>query len=385
MSKYINANDIKSKLRGGWINVYLSLAPQLNNAVNKFGTHVTCPVHGGTHGDAFRLDNKNSDGAAYCNTCGKFLDGIEVLKWVNNWTFRETIERLDDYINGSHHCYYNNPTKSINNNHSCESNSSDIEKRRKSVERIIKTASKTPLEPHLLYLKSRGLKPICAPSIKYHAGLPYYYEGHPLVDASGRWRYYPCIVGIFKNSDGVSGITKIYLTNGGEKAESLIREHIFSQFDKKIDNIKIKLSYKIESLSGSAIRVGKIGEHVNICEGLETGIALINSGLESILIATTATLLSAINLPKHVRSFDIYADNDEAGRRASLCIVDKFVDKLGITHYPPAGINTTNNKPLDWLDIATVQPIMDGVIVPNSLLQNKKPIQLETDGLKFRS
>lgn len=390
MSKYINANDIKSKLRGGWINVYLSLAPQLNNAVNKFGTHVTCPVHGGKHGDAFRLDNKNSDGAAYCNTCGKFLDGIEVLKWVNNWIFRETIERLDDYINGLHindlssGYYNNNQTKSINS-YSCEPNNSDIEKRRKSVERIIKTASKTPLEPHLLYLKSRGLKPICAPSIKYHAGLPYYYEGHPLVDASGRWRYYPCIVGIFKNSDGVSGITKIYLTNDGKKAESLIRGHIFRQFDKKIENVNIKLSYKIESLSGSAIRVGKIGEHVNLCEGLETGIALINRGLESILIATTATLLSAISLPKHVRSFDIYADNDDAGRRASLRIVDKFVDKLGVIHYPPDGINKTNNKPLDWLDIATVQPIKDDGIVPNSLLQNKKPRQLETDGLKSRS
>ena len=362
MSKYINANDIKSQLRGRWLNVYLSLAPTLSDAVQNIGKHVSCPMHGGAHGDAFRLDNKNSDGGGFCNTCGAFTDGIAILQWVNNWSFIETIKALDKYLNGYRDdCYINKPKEAINNQPLI--NGGDIEKRRKSVERIIKTASKIPLEPHLLYLKSRGLKPIEAPSIRYHAGLPYYYEGKPLVDDNGQWRYYPCIVGIFKNAGGVSGITKIYLTKDGEKAESHIADHIYRQFGKKLENVPIKLSYKIESLSGSAIRVGAIGEHANICEGLETGIALINSGLDSILIATTATLLGAIDLPKHVRSFDIYGDNDEAGRRASLSAVNKFVDKLGITRYPPDGINPINNKPLDWLDVAIMQPYKDGGIV----------------------
>ena len=43
MSKYINANDIKSQLRGRWLNVYLSLAPTLSDAVQNVGKHVSCP------------------------------------------------------------------------------------------------------------------------------------------------------------------------------------------------------------------------------------------------------------------------------------------------------------------------------------------------------
>ena len=351
MSKYIKANDIKSKLRGRWLNVYLSLTPQLNNAVNKFGTHVTCPVHGGIHGDAFRLDNKNSDGAAYCNTCGKLLDGIEVLKWVNNWTFRETIERLDDYINGLHindlsSGYYNNQTKSINS-YSCEPNNSDIEKRRKSVERIIKTSSKTPLDAHLGYFEKRGIYPIDAPSLRYHAGLPYYYNGKPIINRSGEWVYYPCIVGIYKNASGISGISRIYLDKDGNKAgEQLKLDLSHMGFSK--NNPPVKVAYKIESLSGSAVRLGSIGETVAICEGIETGIALKNSGVPSVLACTTATLMQSIYLPKHVKNALIYADYDDAGinaanklkTRLDWCNVDVLI--------PPYQISGLIGA--DWLD-----------------------------------
>ena len=352
MSKYIKANDIKSKLRGRWLNVYLSLAPQLNNAVNKFGTHVTCPVHGGIHGDAFRLDNKNSDGAAYCNTCGKFLDGIEVLRWVNNWTFRETIERLDDYINGLHindlsSGYYNNQTKSINS-YSCEPNNSDIEKRRKSVERIIKTSSKTPLDAHLSYFEKRGIYPIAAPSLRYHAGLPYYYNGKPIINSIGEWVYYPCIVGIYKNASGISGISRIYLDKDGNKAGEQLKLDL-SRMGLSEDNPPVKVAYKIESLSGSAVRLGSIGETVAICEGIETGIALKNSGLTSVLACTTATLMQAIYIPSFVKNIVIYADGDDAGINAASELTGRLSDRLTITKIPPVELAKIMLKP-DWLD-----------------------------------
>lgn len=353
MSKYINANDIKSKLRGGWINVYLSLAPQLNNAVNKFGTHVTCPVHGGTHGDAFRLDNKNSDGAAYCNTCGKFLDGIEVLKWVNNWTFRETIERLDDYINGLHindlssGYYNNNHTKSINS-YSCEPNNSDIEKRRKSVERIIKTSSKTPLDAHLSYFEKRGIYPIEAPSLRYHAGLPYYYNGKPIINSIGEWVYYPCIVGIYKNASGISGISRIYLDKNGNKGSNQIKSDLMSM-GIITDNVPAKVAFKINNLSGSAVRLGTIGETVAICEGLETGIALKNEGLTSVLACTTATLMQAIYIPNFVKEIVIYADGDDAGINAANKLKNRLTNHSTIIKKPPDELNAIMLKP-DWLD-----------------------------------
>ena len=348
MSKYINANDIKSQLKGRWLNVYLSLAPTLSDAVQNVGKHVSCPIHGGAHADAFRLDNKNNDGGGFCNTCGAFTDGIAVLQFVNKWTFRETIERLDDYINGSHHCYYNNPTKSINNNHSCESNSSDIEKRRKSVERIIKTASKIPLETHFLYLKSRGLKPIDAPSLRYHAGLPYYYNGKPIVNSMGEWVYYPCIVGIYKNASGISGISRIYLDKNGNKGGAKIKSDLMSM-GIITESAPEKVAFKICSLSGSAVRLGAIGETVAICEGIETGIALKNSGLTSVLACTTATLMQAIYIPSFVKNIVIYADGDDAGINAATKLNGRLSDRLTITKIPPDELAKIMLKP-DWLD-----------------------------------
>lgn len=350
MNKYIDAKAIKSRLKGSWLNAYITLAPQLTNAVNRAGKHCSCPVHGGTHGDAFRIDDKNMDGAAYCNTCGSFLDGIEVLKWVNNWTFRETIEHLDNYLNGNNQPFNQSNNQPVINKRS-DLNQPDIEKRRKSIERIIKESSDQPSEPHLKYLESRGLKPVYSPCIRHHKGLPYYYKGEPLINSAGEWIRYPCIIGVFKRGGAVTGITKIYLTRDGEKAAKSVAANILEQHGEHTTNVPIKLSYKIESLSGSAIRVGKIGEAVNVCEGLETGIALLNTGVNSMLIATTATLLASIDLPAHVKSVTIWADNDEAGINAAnklkSTIVDKSVDNFVDIKVPQ---KQGHNK-LDWLDI----------------------------------
>lgn len=352
-TKALDVKAIKAALSGRWIGAFNALSPALKPALNamyKSTPHVACPVHGGIHGDAFRLDKNSLDGAGYCNTCGSFLDGAAILSWVNGWSFRETLEQLDHYING------NNQTLSINDNRPVinkppELNNADIEKRKKTVERIIKESSDQPYEPHLKYLESRGLKPVYSPCIRYHKGLPYYYKGKPLINSAGEWIRYPCIVGVFKHGGAVTGITKIYLTREGEKASKSVAANILAQYSEPATNVPIKLSYKIESLSGSAIRVGKIGESVNICEGLETGIALLNAGLDSMLIATTATLLASIDLPAHVKNVTIWADNDEAGINAAnklkSTIVDKSVDNFVDIKVPQKQGHTK----LDWLDI----------------------------------
>lgn len=349
MNKYIDAKAIKSRLKGSWLNAYITLAPQLTNAVNRAGKHCSCPVHGGTHGDAFRIDDKNMDGAAYCNTCGSFLDGIEVLKWVNNWTFRETIEHLDNYLNGNNQPFNQSNNQPVINKRS-DLNQPDIEKRRKSIERIIKESSKTPLESHLNYLFKRGLKPIESPSLRYHAGLPYYFEGKPVITHDNRYIYYPCIVGVYKGISGITGISRIYLDKAGNKAGNKIKSDLLSM-GINADNTPEKVAFKIESLSGSAVRLGSIGgETVAVCEGIETGIALRNAGLESVLACTTATLMQSVLLPDNVRNVLIYADYDDAGLNAA----NKLKARLDWCNVkvvlPPT---TYYQKRGDWLDAIT--------------------------------
>ncbi|HYD30810.1 MAG TPA: primase-helicase zinc-binding domain-containing protein [Azospirillaceae bacterium] len=63
-------------------------------------TRIGCPKHGGKDGFRF-FRNAALTGGGICNSCtnprtGKlgFPDGFDLLMWVNDWTFRETLEEV---------------------------------------------------------------------------------------------------------------------------------------------------------------------------------------------------------------------------------------------------------------------------------------------------
>ena len=95
----IEAKEVKRLASGYWNSIVATLAPQLEQAVQKTGKHVPCPIHGGQ--DGFRLFRDfNATGGGICNTCGEFTDGFSLIQWVNEWSFSETLKAINEYLNG---------------------------------------------------------------------------------------------------------------------------------------------------------------------------------------------------------------------------------------------------------------------------------------------
>lgn len=89
----LDKNVVKQAAAGRWAEIFSALAPQLRLAQEHAGKHCPCPVHGGT--DGFRLfPDYMERGNGICNTCGAKVDGFQMLMWLNEWTFPETIEKV---------------------------------------------------------------------------------------------------------------------------------------------------------------------------------------------------------------------------------------------------------------------------------------------------
>lgn len=97
MEQTYDKNIVKAAADGRWEQVFSSLAPELSEAMERPGRHVPCPVHGGV--DGFRLfPDFNEKGSGICNTCGAKTDGIEMLMWLHNWSFKETVRRIAECL-----------------------------------------------------------------------------------------------------------------------------------------------------------------------------------------------------------------------------------------------------------------------------------------------
>lgn len=90
-------HTVKQAAAGRWAEIFSALAPQLKLAQAHPGKHCPCPVHGGT--DGFRLfPGYEERGNGICNTCGAKSDGFQMLMWIHEWSFPETIEKVGRYL-----------------------------------------------------------------------------------------------------------------------------------------------------------------------------------------------------------------------------------------------------------------------------------------------
>lgn len=98
MSNY-DTDEVRKAAEGKWLYVLSVLSDgRLDQAIEKVGRHVPCPVHGGV--DGFRLFKKDADltGGGVCNTCGAKTNGFDLLMWVNGWNFSQTVDAVGEYL-----------------------------------------------------------------------------------------------------------------------------------------------------------------------------------------------------------------------------------------------------------------------------------------------
>ena len=324
----INAKELKYTLRGCWEPVLWTLAPEVGPAIERAPRHVSCPVHGGK--DGFRLfKNWQEDGGGICNTCGIFPDGLELIKWLRGWSFKEVLAKVNEVISGK-------VVPIMRHRLAPAAKKPDEDKLMAKLANLWEEA--VPLvEPEAAlarkYLINRGIEIFDVPSLRLHPDLPYFEEGKKL----GR---YPALLGLFLSPEN-QGVTlhRIYLSQEGRKAPV--------ESPKKTMPIPEGLN-----LSGSAIRLGPAGSSLGVAEGVETALAVMTAMGEVCWATTTAVLLQQVVLPPQVKRITIWADNDESntGLKSAFNLAERLVKEgrkteIKIPKRPPG------HRTWDWADV----------------------------------
>lgn len=105
--KKLTAAMLHPQAEGRWLDIFRYLCPGMfDEAIEKLGTHVTCPFHGGS--EDFRFSKRSTkkggntaqSGVAMC-TCGVYADGFAVLHKARGGRFIDVLKEVDEYLNGS--------------------------------------------------------------------------------------------------------------------------------------------------------------------------------------------------------------------------------------------------------------------------------------------
>lgn len=275
---------IKESAKGRWPSIYRALGIAVGN-----GTHVGCPICGpGRNKHRFRMTDRSGVGDWICTQCGAG-DGFSLLMKCLNVDFKGAIEAVESVI-GKCSKEPINGTQKYN------------------AKRLRKMyADSKPLTGDCLgsmYLRNRGLS-VFPQTLRY---IEKCWE--PSTN-----KEMPAILATFSAPDSEAlTLHRIYLKHGGYKAD--------------IENCKLTMTPKKE-MAGGAVRLFQTTDHIAVCEGIETAIAV----HELFGVQTWATLSSSLMEsfvpPNGAGNILIFADNDLkfGGQKAAYTLAHKLAIK----------------------------------------------------------
>lgn len=349
----IEVNDLKQAASGRWLEIIPAIDHRFQEAASKAPNHVACPIGTGSS-DGFRFATESAaDGHAFSNNEGGLGDGLKVLQWANDWTFREALEQVHGYLhpNGQQP---NHTTRPQPKAQLPEKGPSKPKQDRTTLVNRLATEATTELATVVrTYLNQRGLPDQLVgvgTAVKSHTAMTYYHQKRPLGD-------YPALVGIITDRDGKTvGLQRHYLNHDGGKLQLVEPE------TQKVLPPKSMLAIHAGAASGGAVKLGQYdsgSRSLCICEGLETGLAIqTETGVET-WAALTATLLAKVDIPAD--QYDevfIFADKDKSGTglKHARLLADR-VTAEGMTAYimMPPQPRPNDKKSVDWLDTLVEQ------------------------------
>lgn len=343
-------DDVMKAAERAWLGVYQSLAPELVAAQAKPGKSFPCPVHGGK--DGFRIFKKTagSRSGGVCQQCGIKADGFALIQWVNRWGFHQTLQQVGGLLgvkdpNGRYSNDVQQPAKPVRRTQKDDkgpTNAWIINWLQTTWKETIPLTDQAA-EPARLYLRSRGI--LCWDrtgldrSIRFHPELVFSHE-------DGRKEALPAIVALIKNESG-KGITihRIYLTPKGEKASS---EDCKKMFAIPSDR----------TLVGGCIETSPHGEEVDICEGVETGLAIETATGKPVWPMVNAYLLANFVPREGTKRVNVWADKDKskAGEEAARLLRANLASKgIEVTILVPRAAIPEGQKGIDWNDILLME------------------------------
>ncbi|HQU15490.1 MAG: hypothetical protein B7Z66_12250 [Chromatiales bacterium 21-64-14] len=356
-----DAEKVRQAVQGRWSEVFWSLAPELGPALERPGRHVHCPVHGGKHGDAFRVfRDVSGTGGGICNTCGDYASGWSLLMWLKGWSYGQTLEEVGRCL-GVYEGAPLTSTRAVRRGaapaprQNAIRKSADVREKINAILRGTVPITERAAKPLWRYWLARGIPagrvarsiPRHDRVLRFHPALPYFDQddetGKPVLVG-----YFPALVAIVHDARGKAvTVHRTYLSRDGlGKAD--------------VPGGARKLYPVIEDgmLRGGAIRLGRTQGCLGIAEGIETALAVALATGEPVWSAINATLLSQWEPPAKTSSVVIWADRDRsgAGEEYSKRLVRRLHHAgLEVRVMLPSGPIPAGKSSRDWNDVWMAQ------------------------------
>lgn len=347
-------DKVKRLSNGNWHRIYPALAPRLNDALEKVGSHVPCPVHGGKDGFRFRSTYTNSrqltpEGYGLCNTCtdGKRQDGIAILMLVNGWSFPEAVKEVMLYLDPRGDWQARDTGRTPIRVQAPVApppvHDHDENKRRLEALKDVWKASYALEDPESAigrrYFASRGLKvPVGLQStLRFVTRLAHYEQGKYVA-------HFPALVAKMVNVDGqIVTLHRIYLApDGSGKAP--------------VAQAKKAMAYpSTRNMMGAAIRLsGSMSRVLAVTEGIETACAVHQMTGFTTWSTVASTFMEAFIPPPGVEAIWVWGDKDVSGggQESTQRLVDGLRARgLRATPVIPPWPIAEGEKSIDWLNV----------------------------------
>jgi putative DNA primase/helicase len=172
--------EVMDRTNKNWKRIISELLPEFSEALDKIGTHVACPVHGGKDGFRF-FDNFEETGGGVCNTCDSFPNGFKLIAWAKNCSLQEARAMVKKFL-AKNSSRPRAKAKKINiKSHKMPI---AISKKESTLYRSITKGFKKDSDGVISnYLKSRDLKVLVPSCIRFHPKLSLYGENRKFGDS----------------------------------------------------------------------------------------------------------------------------------------------------------------------------------------------------------
>jgi len=314
---------------GRWTSILLALGVE-EKVMNR--KNQPCPLAGCGGTDRFQYTDKFGDGNYVCRACGAG-GGFKLLMGYFGWSATTALRRVERSL-----CMQ--PAQAAPKRASKDSIAL--------IHRIL--AETTPIvhgDEVDRYLQNRGLGMPSYPEVlRTHPALGYY-EVDPATGKPVLVGHFPAMVASIHDRHGeLVSLHRTYLQDGqklpGRDAKKLL----------------------CGGINGGAIRLAPAGVDLAVCEGIETGIAILKRTAQPIWIGICARNLESMWIPDEVRRLRIYGDNDADsmydGQASSYILARQFLKRPVMGERRSAEVFIPRAAGADWANVLAQQaPIVE--------------------------
>jgi putative DNA primase/helicase len=237
--------------------------------------NMPCPGCDGT--DRFQFTDKFGHGNYHCRHCGAG-DGFRLLQLIHGMTFHEALCAVEGRIGA---LAPSQPGRLAD--------ARPDRMRKLALKLWGESAPIHPGDDADRYLRARGLGMDCYPdSLRTHPSLGYY--GEPATGAKAqKLGEFPALLGLVQDANGTAvTVHRIYLRDARQLCKKLLSSGI----------------------QGCSVQLGQPAHELNVCEGIETALALYRSTRVPTWAAINAGNLPQLQVPLGVRHLNVFGDND---------------------------------------------------------------------------